>query len=444
MELPHISEQPMLTGATALYPWSEKMASKLLVRSHFDEELLLYERVGEKMRLPRAMCPMGKVDKRVVGIPVSFDIDPPTPRDEEQARCWDEALQLLRQKESFVYESPTGTGKTVAGCAMIHAIGRKALVIVPKTDLMHGKDQWVDAFKQFLGLKSSEIGFIQGDRCEVEGKKVVLGMLKSLSIKGRYPRALLAQFGFVIWDEVHRLPATTFSKTGGLFPALLRMGLSATPQRLDGKDILIEANIGPVMVRSDSIPMTPLVATYNSGWKNPRDNRGRKIRGEAGKMGHVLTMLAGSHKRNKFITHFVVDAYKKGRRVLVFSDRVRHLEELRSMAATLGVPMQDTALYVSKAKKAELDAAGSKKVIFATYGMMGEGTNIPWLDCCILATPRANVKQFIGRVLRVFLDKLQPIIIDILDNDNPHFKSFGKKRRLLYVELGADFFQRKG
>ena len=339
-----------------------------------------------------------------------------------------------------MYESPTGSGKTVAGCVLIRAIGRKTLVIVPKTDLMHGKDQWIDAFKKFLGLEAKDIGIIQGDRCDVAGKKVVLGMLKSLSIKGRYPAHILKEFGFVIWDEVHRLPATTFSKTGALFPALLRLGLSATPQRIDGKEFVIEANIGPVRVVSRALPMVPMIARYSSGWKNPRDNRGRKILGEAGRMGHVLSMLANNARRNRFITSFVESGYKKKRRLLVFSDRVEHLKTLRSMAATKGIPMEDMALYISASKKRELDAAGSKRIIFATYGMMGEGTNIPWLDTCLLATPRANVKQFIGRVLREFEGKLQPIIIDILDNDNSHFKSFGNKRKMLYLEMGSDFY----
>ncbi len=445
MHLPIIKEQPEITGACSIYPWSDKLAERLTLTSRFDEEVELYEKIGNGLiKVPRQLCPIGKEDHRVGGPKTLFPGACLAPRNFEQKRIWSEAGDLLDEGESFVLEAPTGFGKTVTACELIARMKTRTLVIVPKTDLMHGKDQWVDAFKEFLGLQENQIGFIQGDKCEVLGKKVVLGMLKSLSIKGKYPISILKEFGFIIWDEVHRLPATTFSKTAGMFPALLRMGLSATPERLDGKEFVFQAHIGPVAVKSKALPMKPIVATYTSKWKNPRDNRGRKINGTPGKMGYVLTVLTKDSKRNKLINQLILRGYKKGRHTVVFSDRVEHLETLRSIACTSFVPVHDTALYVSKSKKSELDAASGKKVIFATYAMMGEGTNIPWLDCCILATPRANVKQFIGRILREYPDKEQPVILDILDFDNKIFVGFAYKRKMLYKEMGADFFKGQG
>ena len=68
---------------------------------------------------------------------------------------------------------------------------------------------------------------------------------------------------------------------------------------------------------------------------------------------------------------------------------------------------------------------------------MGTGTDIPWLDCCVLATPRSNIKQPVGRILREHPGKPRPVVLDFVDSDSPLYAAWARLRELIFAELGA-------
>jgi len=82
--------------------------------------------------------------------------------------------------------------------------------------------------------------------------------------------------------------------------------------------------------------------------------------------------------------------------------------------------------------------ASVKPVILTTYRMMSEGTDIPWLDTCVMGTPRADVVQIVGRIRREYPDKPQPIVMDFIDRDSPVFAGYANKRLNWYKKLGAE------
>ena len=91
--------------------------------------------------------------------------------------------------------------------------------------------------------------------------------------------------------------------------------------------------------------------------------------------------------------------------------------------------------------KAELEITKKKKrIILGTYKMVDRGTNVPKWDSLCMATPRSNVKQAVGRVLRFVEEKKQPVILDLIDHDKI-FSSFYYTRLRQYVSLGAEVFQ---
>lgn len=257
----------------------------------------------------------------------------------------------------------------------------------------------------------------------------------------------------MVWDEVHRVPADTFAHTATLFPAMLRMGLSATPKRRDGRELVIHGHIGPVRVMTALQMMKPKVAIYESPWRCPRYRHQNcigkgcpecegtgyiKAPHSAGKCGHIVNHLVRNEPRNKLIARLATAAYKKGRNTVVFSDRVGHLDQLRAMCLSAGIPQHETVLYVSAASKKEKEQMPAKRLIFATYPMMSEGTDVEWLDCAVLATPRANVKQPVGRVLREWEGKPQPVVIDIADLDSSVFEGYTRARLRTYNGMRAD------
>ena len=76
-------------------------------------------------------------------------------------------------------------------------------------------------------------------------------------------------------------------------------------------------------------------------------------------------------------------------------------------------------------------------MIFTTYTMMGEGTDVPWLDTCILAMPRADVRQPVGRIRREYPGKNPGVVMDLIDNDSPVFAGYAASRGAWYRRLGC-------
>ena len=91
-----------------------------------------------------------------------------------------------------------------------------------------------------------------------------------------------------------------------------------------------------------------------------------------------------------------------------------------------------------KERKRQRDQAKAKPVILATYAMASEATDIPWLDACVLATPRSDVVQIIGRIRREYPDKKQPVVLDLVDDDSRIFKAYWVKRYRWYKSLGCE------
>ena len=89
-------------------------------------------------------------------------------------------------------------------------------------------------------------------------------------------------------------------------------------------------------------------------------------------------------------------------------------------------------------KEAELEQSAQKRVVIATFQLAQEGLDIPVLDTVILATPKSDIKQSIGRIMRETKGKLNdPLIIDLADHWSV-FHSMYRKRCKVYLEGGFE------
>lgn len=439
-------DAPLFTRASAVYPFKTVIEKKYRFTSRFGDEVLLHKVVGDKIYLPRALCPVGPNDQRVEGVQVAFPKCPSMRPDQED--WFPETVAFLKQGLSGLTVAGTGRGKTVCGLYATYCIGRKTLVVTTKDDIYK---QWIDGAVKFLGLQPHEIGEIRQDKCEVVGTKFVVAMIHSLSKENKYPDWIGDEFGLVIFDECHRVPAEQFSVVADMFPAKLRLGLSATPERQDGKDILVQAHIGPIRVRALAQLMVPKILRFTSAWECPRvlrrdpetgERKVVRLPHEPGKTTHLEKILAADPVRNHTIAELIGAAYEKGRRTVVFSTLIDHLRSLHSAAHThFNVPNSDMGYYGQASTKAEREArekVKAKPVIFTTYAMMSEGTDLPWLDTCILAVPRSKVEQPVGRIRREYEGKQPPVVMDICDFDSPVFSGYAASRLDWYKKAGCE------
>ncbi len=425
-------------GAGALYPRSAIDLDEYRLLDRFGEEFLLAQEVPEldAVLLPRRFACFGpdtqdfQTEGKRCGFRSVFK-----PWDEEQARVVDESTALLKSGASFQLRAPTGFGKTFCMTEVIARIGRKTLVIVPKEDL---KNEWVHAGIELLGLSPARIGLIQGDEIRVEGCPIVIAMIQSVCKLGRYPASVFQDFGLAIWDESHLASAAKFQRSAYVIPAKLRVGVSATAgKRKDGRDVVFDSHVGPVLVQTEVSYVTPNVLRVTSPWRLPRDRWGKPVRHEPTRDAHVIRMIANSEPRNRLIARFVARSLERGRQVIVFSGLRNHLDRLYDYIRAAKVEASDIAYYVGGMTESQREKAKLCRVLLATYKMAEYGTNIPSLDTAVLATPRADVEQIVGRIRRKLDSKKQPLVLDIVDETSGLYSRYWGARQRWYRQIGS-------
>jgi superfamily II DNA or RNA helicase len=153
----------------------------------------------------------------------------------------DQALAAWRDaKGRGVIVMPTGTGKTEVALAAMSRTRVATLIVAPVRDLMH---QWHQRILRKLGYDAG----IVGDS---------LFNIRPVTVT-TYDSAYLHmaemgdQFGLVIFDEVHHLPGASYREAARFCAAPFRMGLTATPDRSDGRDADLKDLIGPIVFRQE-------------------------------------------------------------------------------------------------------------------------------------------------------------------------------------------------
>ena len=131
---------------------------------------------------------------------------------------------------------PTGSGKSQVGLMAISRIQRSTLVVAPTIDLMN---QWYDLLCATFDV---EVGLLGGGYHELQDLTAATYDSAYMHME-RYGN----RFGMVIYDEVHHLPGEMYSHAAEMCLAPYRLGLTATPERADGRHLLLDRLVGPVV-----------------------------------------------------------------------------------------------------------------------------------------------------------------------------------------------------
>ncbi|MDW8283037.1 MAG: DEAD/DEAH box helicase family protein, partial [Myxococcales bacterium] len=152
-----------------------------------------------------------------------------------------EALQAwLGQRGRGVVVLPTGAGKThVAVMAIAHK-RRSTLVVAPTLDLVR---QWYDLLRTTFACP---VGLVGGGEHDVQPLTVTTYESAYLHMEH-----LGNRFGLVVFDECHHLPGAAYALAARMCLAPFRLGLTATPERSDGREADLDELIGPVVYRRD-------------------------------------------------------------------------------------------------------------------------------------------------------------------------------------------------
>jgi superfamily II DNA or RNA helicase len=158
----------------------------------------------------------------------------------------DEALEAWRAaKGRGVVVLPTGAGKTHVACLAIDDKRRSTLVLAPTLDLVR---QWYDVLRATFGVP---VGVIGGGDYGIEA--LTVSTYDSAYIHMEH---LGDKFGLLVFDECHHLPGPAYALAARAAVAPFRLGLTATPERADGRHTDFDELCGPIVYRKDIVDLS--------------------------------------------------------------------------------------------------------------------------------------------------------------------------------------------
>jgi len=301
-------------------------------------------------------------------------------------------------------------------------------------------DQWVAQLALFLGLDAKDIGQISGGRHKPNGRLDV-AMIQSL-VRKESVNDLVANYGHVIVDECHHLPAVSFERVLAEVRARFVTGLTATPQRRDGHHPIIQMQLGPVRFTVDSRSQA---AHHPFNHNLIIRETGLCIDDEDLRIQEIYQRLTADKQRNNLIFDDVLMALEEGRSPILLTERKEHLEyfadRLRKFTRNLIVLQGGRS---AKRRRDDLDRLAAipdneERLVLATGRYIGEGFDDARLDTLFLALPvswKGTLIQYAGRLHRLHPDKTEVRIYDYVDRDVPMLARMFERRLRGYRAIG--------
>lgn len=403
---------------------------------HIDQSFDIYRESTSRYRIPKyfGLKHFGIPDKinshKYIDIDVEFNgvLNTHTKQDVAVSKAIDALTKYKDFGGGGILNLPPGFGKTTVSLYILCHFKVKTLIIVHKEFLMN---QWIERIKTFV--PKATIGSIRRDKIDIKGKDIVICMLQSLSMKD-YDSEIFTQFGLTIIDETHHICSKIFSRAFFKFQTKYCLGLSGTPYRKDGLTKVIEWFIGPVfysVTRENQRSVDVKIVKFNHpSYKDelPTNTNGKICIVQI--ISNVLKIL----ERDDTIILEIEQLIKKDRNIMILSERREHCLRLKDKLYNKYGDI--CGLYMGGMKQKELEESELKQIIIATYSLAHEGLDIPKLDTLILASPKTDIVQACGRIMRETKGKLNnPYIIDIVDSNQPLVNQH-RKRKVFYKKSG--------
>jgi superfamily II DNA or RNA helicase len=353
----------------------------------------------------------------------------------------EEAASKILSHNRGVLVAPSGSGKTVVGISILASRGVNTLILVNRHPLM---DQWRNQLSSFLEIDPAKIGQIGGGKNKRTGILDV-AMLQSL-FQNKQVSDLVAEYGQVIVDECHHLPAFTFEQVLRQAKARYVLGLTATPYRRDGHQPIILMQCGPVRYEIRQNEMNSQAMLHhvlicrNTSFTPPTSENELQIH-------EIYSALMADEARNKLILDDILKSIEEGRSPILLTERREHLEYFSSQLTKVvkNVIVLKGGMGVKQlraiAEQLSSISVNEKRVLLATGRYIGEGFDDTRLDTLFLALPvswKGTLVQYAGRLHRLYTGKTNVRIYDYVDRNVPMLVKMFQKRLRGYRTMGYE------
>ena len=298
---------------------------------------------------------------------------------------------------SGIVQAPCGWGKTFTGVDIIARNNVTTLVMVHTKLLFR---QWIEELeRQVPGVKIGKIG----DGL-LDIQDITVGIYKSVY---NNLSSLRDSFSLVLVDEAHLCPAELFSTALNNLSAKVKIGITATPKRKDGKHVFLADYFTNFMVtaRDPRKLQDPVVLVKRTDFRFPVIDPKRDWSRQLNKLCSNQDYLAAIAKMaNQMIV--------TKRCPLILGERVQMLKDLQEMITDSVCLIGETD---ESTRKDVLQNVGGKYKAVLSTKLFDEGISCHRLDTLILTCPNNNpikLEQRIGRIIREHPEKQVPMIID--------------------------------
>lgn len=336
-------------------------------------------------------------------------------------------IEAASKKDYGVIVAPPSSGKTVIGLKIIADKRQPALIIVHRKQLL---EQWTERIEAFLGIPKRDIGVIGQGKSKI-GNQITVATIQSLP---KQIESVQNQFGTIIVDECHHVPAETFRNTIEKLHTYFLYGLTATPFRKYSDGKIIFTHLGEIIANIQTTEIgnykqakiiicnTELDVPYNS---------------KTDSFEALSKILVHDTARNKLILEDVKKELNQGKKAVIITERKEHIDTLYLFlkqsyeAITLSGEDSET----SKKAKWKTLQEGNFQVLITTGQYFGEGTDLQNISCLFLVYPfsfEGKLIQYIGRVQR---SEINPTIYDYRDYKIDYLNKLFLKRNTYYRKI---------
>jgi len=229
-----------------------------------------------------------------------------------------------------------------------------------------------------------------------------------------------------IVSNCHHISSEVFSRALPKISTKYTLGLTATPNRADGLQKVFEWFLGPIVYQGKRkhthdvfVKIIEIQDTTESYCKIEEGYDGKPV------TARMINNVANYKPRTDIIIEEVKSIMlEPGRKILILSDRRDHLKLMKELLTELEF---DVGFYLGGMKQKDLDISETKPIILGTFSMSSEALDIPELNTLFMTTPKSNIEQSVGRILRK-QHEIRPLIIDIKDNFKPFSNQFTKRK----------------
>ena len=399
---------------------------------------------------------------RFYAVREQFEVRPSLPYPVEvslQPRPYqEEALAAWRQAGCRgVVVLPTGAGKTLVALTALAASGTHTLICVPTLDLL---GQWRASILANTNLADGDVGSWGGG--EKELKPVTVITYDSAAIHTR----ILGQFGLLVFDEVHHLPADTYRTIAQGAIATARLGLSATPDRSDLRHADLDYLVGPVVYERlpAQLREEQFIADYRTvrinvaltEWERAAYDRAAEVYRAYLRKNRISMRSGGDYERfliwrsgNDPAAREALLAHQAARRLALSAsgkmdvvaellsrhrdDRLLVFSEYNALAESIGHRFcLPTVTHKTPAaeRKAILDGFRSGRFSkLATGRVLNEGVDLPDANVAVILSGSATRREFIQRLGRVLRPKLTEAVLYEVVTEETTEESISRRRQ---------------